>query len=342
MIDGSIIGECPICRAKYKQRALCPHIVKHGYDYFDALKLTIDVYFSIERQKKLCDDYNAGLCVGDLREKYQTSLVGKILERNSIPRRSASESKHTEQYKEKYESSVIEKYGVTNVSKNDEIKERKRLTFQSNYGCDNNFGRPEILLKAKINHANVDWQKVALKWKATLYNRYSVTNPGQLPHVREILSKLGIKRYHTWIENKEGDTPFPDDNFFRKTCFSSSLEKRIWKVLENLDVCYRHNIWKAKRNVDIFIEAYNLVIEVNGDYWHANPKKYKANDIVLKDTTAKQLWDKDKIKHDAIRSSGHNLEVIWEDEIKACKSDLDLQTKIQNILNNYDKQNCKN
>ena len=43
---------------------------------------------------------------------------------------------------------------------------------------------------------------------------------------------------------------------------------------------------------DIFIPKYNLLIEYNGDYWHANPTKYKADYFNhKKNKTAQEIWD---------------------------------------------------
>lgn len=31
-------------------------------------------------------------------------------------------------------------------------------------------------------------------------------------------------------------------------------------------------------HIDIYIKKFNTVIEIYGDFWHANPNKYKEND----------------------------------------------------------------
>lgn len=66
---------------------------------------------------------------------------------------------------------------------------------------------------------------------------------------------------------------------------------------------------------DIFIEP-NYLIEVNGDYWHGNPKLYKSNDLILKGSskefTVESKWKKDSEKILAAKNAKFKLLVIWE------------------------------
>nr|QMP82898.1 MAG: hypothetical protein [Caudoviricetes sp.] len=70
---------------------------------------------------------------------------------------------------------------------------------------------------------------------------------------------------------------------------------------------------------DFCIEKIKLIIEFNGDLYHANPKKYLPNDIPPyrnNDLSAKQIWEHDKKKNDSIISSGYELLIVWEDDLK--------------------------
>jgi len=69
--------------------------------------------------------------------------------------------------------------------------------------------------------------------------------------------------------------------------------------------------------VDFYIPKLNLGIEVDGDYWHANPKKYGPNDILKMPTgkiKAKEIWKKDKIRENRIKEK-IKLERFWEQDI---------------------------
>lgn len=67
-------------------------------------------------------------------------------------------------------------------------------------------------------------------------------------------------------------------------------------------------------SVDIYVEKYDLMIEVMGDYWHGNPFKYTYNEL-----NQYQLKDikQDKSKHTCIQRY-HNREILylWENDIK--------------------------
>lgn len=77
---------------------------------------------------------------------------------------------------------------------------------------------------------------------------------------------------------------------------------------------------KRRRFVfDFFIPSANLLIEVNGDYFHANPLFYNENDALHHPGTngilAKEIWQRDKNKVDYAIALGYNILVIWEQEI---------------------------
>lgn len=64
---------------------------------------------------------------------------------------------------------------------------------------------------------------------------------------------------------------------------------------------------------DFFIPSYNLIIEYNGDYWHANPEIYNE-DKIFDGRTAKEIWEKDKLKKEIAEDNGYEFKTIWEKE----------------------------
>ena len=70
---------------------------------------------------------------------------------------------------------------------------------------------------------------------------------------------------------------------------------------------------------DILIPDKKIIIEVQGDSWHANPKIYKKDDII--DTwdgeiSAEQIWRRDDIRKRHLESFGYKVIYIWEHDIK--------------------------
>lgn len=64
-------------------------------------------------------------------------------------------------------------------------------------------------------------------------------------------------------------------------------------------------------------------IEFNGDYWHANPNLYKADDIIEypnnRKKVVKDIWEYDRIKNESIISRGYAFKIIWETEYNTNK-----------------------
>jgi very-short-patch-repair endonuclease len=84
-------------------------------------------------------------------------------------------------------------------------------------------------------------------------------------------------------------------------------------------------IWKYC--VDELHHDKKIIIEVNGDYIHANPLLYTADDIIRlpgSTYTAQEKWDADKKRTDWLESQGYTVYVIWEsDDLDNAKLILD-------------------
>lgn len=62
-----------------------------------------------------------------------------------------------------------------------------------------------------------------------------------------------------------------------------------------------------------------IIIEINGDFWHANPEKYSENDIIKapgEAFVAGDKWKKDMEKYKKYIELGYELIVIWESDYK--------------------------
>ena len=68
--------------------------------------------------------------------------------------------------------------------------------------------------------------------------------------------------------------------------------------------------------VDFFDTVSNKIIEFNGDYWHANPEMFEADDVLSlsRNQIAKNIREKDNIKIQNLEKKGYKVLVIWERE----------------------------
>jgi len=72
-----------------------------------------------------------------------------------------------------------------------------------------------------------------------------------------------------------------------------------------------------KKEVDIFI-GHKKIIEHNGTYSHADPRKYKPDDLIRehgKMIKASEIWKREKIILNQIKKQGYKILVIWEQDL---------------------------
>lgn len=192
---------------------------------------------------------------------------------------------------------LLNRYGVTHPSQLQTVKDSKKQKCLATYGYDNNFKVPEI--KRRIKEW---WVKATADGKAITTRSFSYSKPHL--HALELLKQLNVSYTAETQKGFAGYNPI-------------------------------HDKWLYPR-VDIFIPDKHLVIEINGIYWHADPRKYKAQDIFYTwkgKQTAEQLWLKDKIKIDHLKNLGYNVEVIWEDAI-TIENIKHILSKYEDIKNN--------
>jgi G:T-mismatch repair DNA endonuclease (very short patch repair protein) len=67
---------------------------------------------------------------------------------------------------------------------------------------------------------------------------------------------------------------------------------------------------------DFYIGQSNTVVQHYGDFWHANPSKYQASDILFEGYTAADKWASDR-EYERILRDTWNLKivVVWENEL---------------------------
>lgn len=98
--------------------------------------------------------------------------------------------------------------------------------------------------------------------------------------------------------------------------FTSRLEDKVAALLEELGLKYtrQHRVNGASHIYDFLVG--NKIIEVNGTYWHADPRLYSGEELhpTLK-IPVREIWDFDKRKQDHAKMNGLEVTVIWESEV---------------------------
>lgn len=185
---------------------------------------------------------------------------------------------------EKFEATMIKKYGCRRPIQNKETKEKIKNTMMEKYGAPSPL-ESEIVQK---------------KITSTMVERYGVENPFHSSIFQYKCKKHYINhsvKGDELMERLSHDLPF----------------ELMYGDNEKLFTFKNH--WYR---VDGYIEEKNFAIEFQGNYYHANPSMYGKDQVF--DTwgvrkTAQEIWDKDKKRKEELESTyGVKICYIWEQE----------------------------
>lgn len=118
--------------------------------------------------------------------------------------------------------------------------------------------------------------------------------------------------------------------------YSTKPQIMVNQMLDDLSIKYINEKSFDFFSVDNYLQDYNLIIEVMGDYWHSNPVQYQRE---LNDMQIKRIHQ-DNRKHSYILQQYQiNILYLWEYDIvnnaELCKELIALYTKNYGVLSNY-------
>lgn len=249
-----------------------------------------------------------------IKTKYGIDLkaISILLDYFNIPKRTISEAQN---YigQERIRKTCLKKYGTSNVlSKNAPGYKKKNQTVKNKYDVENVFQIKEVI--DKIQNDSYYLEKYGLTLKG-LRRKQS----------KEAWERLTDEQKYYWLYKS-----ILRDDIVRKQSgyWSSSLETKFQEMLNFYNIKHETQFllkdksnYKIKRRFyDFKIKNTNILIEIQGQYWHADPRFYKKNDLILEyknnKKTAQDIWKYDKIKKQFANNLGYNICYIWEKEIK--------------------------
>ena len=133
-------------------------------------------------------------------------------------------------------------------------------------------------------------------------------------YIEEQKYKSSYQYYIDRYGKEEGQWRW-NEKHLNKKFYSQISQKLCWQLYNYLND--KDEIYFGEYNGEWFISIknggfylvdfkyYNKVIEFNGDYWHRNPLKFEST------PENEEIWYKDEIKNDAIRSK-FDLLIVWE------------------------------
>lgn len=125
------------------------------------------------------------------------------------------------------------------------------------------------------------------------------------------------------------------DGIFPQTL--TKPHKKINDLLQSNQIIFENEHFEKYHSIDIFLTNHNLMIEIMGDYWHANPLKYNINYLT---SQQKKSIKQDKSKHTYIKKY-ENIEILylWEKDINTniglCWQLIERYIKTNGNLDNY-------
>lgn len=141
-----------------------------------------------------------------------------------------------------------------------------------------------------------------LKRQETVKRRYGVDNVWKLKDVKQKITETHLERYGCKRVISIGADRI------------NKFETRIAAILVDLGLPFKYSVKISGRQFDFQI-CENIILECNGSFWHANPKKYSENDIIKwpgGPVRAGDVWARDKEKADLARSAGFEIIYVWD------------------------------
>lgn len=178
----------------------------------------------------------------------------------------------TKEYKERVKKTNVEKRGVEYIGQDNEVKNKVRATVRERYGVD-------CVLQA---------EEVKDKIIATNLERYGVDRPAKTESVKNkivesqkrsgIIKLLDGKTRREWA--KECDISYSGFNVrvrkygldaaIKMERHQTEIEFVVEEILKRAGIHYLKNIAIENRIADFVIPSKQLIIEVDGLYWHSD------------------------------------------------------------------------
>lgn len=164
---------------------------------------------------------------------------------------------------------------------------------------------------------------VKLKKENMSYLKYGVSNVRKAPEIIKKMQETKLLKYGKLNFGCKGRLSKPHQEASNILTLLNIEHFNEHPLLRGEDLKYRPI-------PDIFIPDLNLVIEIYGDYWHANPTQHNPLDVFYRyegRQTAQEIWDKDRERIEIFTNLGYNVEIVWESEV--------CDVRINEILSNY-------
>lgn len=222
---------------------------------------------------------------------------------------------------EKAKQTNLAKYGVEWYLCTEEFAKRSNITKIAKYGS----ATYHNVEKAKQTR----WNKTAQKYGALQYDGYKLTMPCGRSNCNKCQEKTYSISLNMYMDRcKYGceccTKLFPPHSMdYGVSAASQMLFQTLDTTLfEGFDTFYHQKNKEYiidRYKLDYYVPEIGICVEFYGDYWHANPLKFAANDIPIPQfhKTAQEIWEHDEERIKSLNERGINVIIVWASEFQA-------------------------
>jgi len=232
----------------------------------------------------------------------------------------------TKEYKEMYPDSIMGNFDRFNDWRHSEANmlNCKKMTEMV-------YNTPEIREKRKKS-CQAATKKESYRNKMSKLGKEVAKRPERQEFFKKAKERvtdwMKLSNYERWVikyGKKEADQrqlEWSNKNKLPSNSTNTKPEIMFIEILNSLAIEFVQQKSVKKYKCDFYIPEYNVIVEIDGDYWHANPEKYQPEDLIGgKKLLAKDIWEKDRIKSKAIIDEGYVLKRYWASELKNISHD---------------------
>ena len=109
----------------------------------------------------------------------------------------------------------------------------------------------------------------------------------------------------------------------------SNLNRRAYRIIDEMNIAYEREFRMYDSGMywsyDVLFSEQKTFLELNGDFWHANPKKFGSGDKVnlphLGLVAVDNVWKRDADKRAPAERNRYRLLVLWEGDMNRMMDD---------------------
>jgi very-short-patch-repair endonuclease len=227
----------------------------------------------------------------------------------------------TKEYKAKYPQSNFGDFSRFETWRNSE--ENKTHLMQNTKEI---YSNPEILKKKRTARALACTLPAYLE-KLSKASKRNATSE-QMKHVYStakdrVSSKMKMSNFERWKSSLGEEEAIKRlEDWSRKNKLPAGSrdtkpELLFASYLTSLNITFEKQFRACGYVCDFYLSDYNVLVEIDGDYWHANPSKFIAQDLIgHKKVTAESIWQSDVKKTKTLESSGYCVIRYWASDLK--------------------------